>query len=475
MASMAFTKADPSPSATKSTSKTHSAPTSKSTTSIPTPTPTPILIIPPQCQDCYGPNNTSNMICYKNTQCVPLEYLCDSNSNPCTDDDGDQDPDDPILCQDQLCVPQNFLPVPSPGFGELRGSSRSDCLKGSYYSLFGAVPKYTLSCVERYQDAPTECESWEYASQSSCFLSTCGPELDCEPPFECKKIDSSDLYGICTNLNGTLSGMGNIDQSGGGITTRHSANHYLVQGLLIGMFSLALGIGLGVGFWYYKRKHISTRWTRSERDRSTRTNTLEKSTWISKLLLCGRSRSRNTINPTTDRPSTRLSRDSNMDSESIDGSFIEVGHSSNIFTGRWRWAQGNERSNRAMVPGGFSIFPEMEPPPVYNNGPDLPKYDDSTEEIALTSVDAQRDVAVSRPVSSYAAGAGRNMDIGMPRHVSTTSPIQQLDAPVVATLTERIPEEIFSPTTPSAERNHSQSRILGVSLRDQSELQITEK
>ncbi|KAG0001622.1 hypothetical protein BGZ80_008955 [Entomortierella chlamydospora] len=470
---MPSAEADPSISVTKSTSKSPSTPTSKSTI----PTPTPTLIIPSQCQDCYGPNNTSNMVCYKNTQCVPLDYLCDNDNNPCTDDDGVPDSDDPILCQDQLCVPQDFLPVPSPGFGELRGSSRSDCLTGSYYSLFGAVPKYTLSCVEPYQDAPTECESWEYAAQSSCFLSTCGPGLDCEPPYECKKIDSSDLFGIC-KLNGTLNGTGNSDQSDGEIISQHSANHYLIQGLLIGLFSLTLGIGLGVGFWYYKRKHTRARWTRSDRDRSVRINALEKSNWTSKLLFCGRrgrSRSRNTINSTTDGSSIRQSGDSNMDSESIDGSFMGPGHPNSAFSGRWRWARGNERLNSVMGSSGFSIFPEMEPPPIYNNGPDLPKYDDDAEEIALTGVNTQRDEAVSRPVSSHAVEVASNVDIGMSSHVSTTSPIQQSDSAVVTTLTERIPEEAASLTTPPTDGNHLQSRIPSVILQNQSETQKAEK
>ncbi|KAF9109767.1 hypothetical protein BGX27_007234 [Mortierella sp. AM989] len=358
------------------------------------------------------------MDCYKNTQCVPLKYLCDS-SDPCTDSDRYQDPDDHILCQDQLCTPKNFLPL---GFGKMRGSSLSECLKGSYYSLFGTVPKYTLSCVlEPYQNTPTECEPWEYAAQGFCFLSTCGPGLDCQPPFNCQKLDSNDLYGTCTDPSGSPRDMGNTDQSGNGMNTRHSAKEYLIQGLLIGIFSVALGIGLGVGFWFYKRKRIGTRWAQSERNGTDSTKGLP---WFSRIIPYERSRSSNTINPTVDPSVARESRDSIMDSESINGSFMDVGRSTNISSGRWRWAQGNGRLTRAMAPGAFNIFPEMDPPPMYHNGPGLPTYDDSTEEIVLTSVseaasNGQRDGNDSRPVSSHTSIVVENIEA--PSHASISS------------------------------------------------------
>ncbi|ORZ11763.1 hypothetical protein BCR41DRAFT_356892, partial [Lobosporangium transversale] len=88
--------------------------------------------------DCMGPNNTNinNMTCYKNTHIVDTQ-----------DPNDDQDYDNgPILCQDQLCVAANFLPLPSPGSGKMSRSSSSDCLIGNYYSLFGSIPS-TLSLV----------------------------------------------------------------------------------------------------------------------------------------------------------------------------------------------------------------------------------------------------------------------------------------------------------------------------------------
>ncbi|KAF9125705.1 hypothetical protein BGW39_007208 [Mortierella sp. 14UC] len=110
------------------------------------------------------------MTCFKNTLCVPLQYLCDSAaSSTCSvsngngassddDDSGDNYSNVPILCQNQLCNPQNFPPLPYQGSGRI---DRAYCLKGSFYSLYSgsdnsgsssgsssSTPKYTASCVE---------------------------------------------------------------------------------------------------------------------------------------------------------------------------------------------------------------------------------------------------------------------------------------------------------------------------------------
>ncbi|KAF9968514.1 hypothetical protein BGZ70_003075 [Mortierella alpina] len=226
---------------TTSSKALHSAFASRTTSSAPA---TPTIPIPPQCQPCHGPNSTyPSMVCYKNTQCVPQAYLCDTISNPCTDSDGEPDSDDPILCsQDQLCVPRSYLPYPSPGYGKVQPTD--SCLSGGYYSLYGSTKKYTKSCVEPFVDRPTLCEPWEYASQSSCYLSTCGePNLNCEPPFVCKKTHPSDPYGLCSNPNDPSGNpAGAAGTSGGGsITDRYSSKDYLIQGLLIGACSLAIG------------------------------------------------------------------------------------------------------------------------------------------------------------------------------------------------------------------------------------------
>ncbi|KAG0269196.1 hypothetical protein BGZ95_002153, partial [Linnemannia exigua] len=93
------------------------------------------------------------MTCFKNTLCVPLQYLCNSaasstcssnNSNSTVNDtlsddsnggdsSGDNYSNVPILCQNQLCNPQNFPPYPYQGSGRI---DRSYCLEGTFYSLY---------------------------------------------------------------------------------------------------------------------------------------------------------------------------------------------------------------------------------------------------------------------------------------------------------------------------------------------------
>ncbi|KAK5810278.1 hypothetical protein F5H01DRAFT_348666 [Linnemannia elongata] len=280
--------------ALSSSTKPHA--TKSTSTLLPSPTPTPI--IPEQCQGCYGPNNTSGMTCFKNTQCVPLQYLCDFLSSPtCSsssasggdgggDGDNDNDKDGgrasvPILCQNQLCNPQNFPPLPYQESGRI---DRTYCLDGSFYSLYSgssagsSTPKYTASCVEESMFLTTDgnggsdedCKGpWEYFAIGSCFLKTCGPGMDCVPPFTCQLFNSTvpgvntnssggaeEGYGICVDPNGSSSSSGGRRGgiNGGSAAPKYSAREYLLQGLLIGLCTLALGVGLGVGFWRYKRK-----------------------------------------------------------------------------------------------------------------------------------------------------------------------------------------------------------------------------
>ncbi|KAG0054495.1 hypothetical protein BGZ83_011089 [Gryganskiella cystojenkinii] len=348
------------------------------------------------------------MTCYQNTQCIPTSLLC-SPTSPCTDDDGDQDPDDPILCQDQLCVGVNFLPLPSPGFGKLDRSA-SDCWPGQYYSLFGETPKYTQSCVRSYVSVPTSCQPWEYLAQSSCFLSTCKDHTYCETPFFCVKKNSGDAYGICSN-NGTQSGVGDgsSNGSGGGSAAKYSAQQYLVQGLLIGICCLALGVGLGVGFWHYRNKRRRIRrWTDTtdltaeEDDRTPGASSVRQhrssspaakgsDSILLRLLLCGRTRERAAAEPAVDNLAAYHENNTNnvnnnpvSDPESREGSLVIERRSSLLPPSRWRWAAGGGGGLRNM-----SVVPEFEPPPMYHNGPALPTYGDSTEDIALTSVRRQ--------------------------------------------------------------------------------------
>ncbi|KAF9946234.1 hypothetical protein BGZ72_000513 [Mortierella alpina] len=334
------------------------------------------------------------MICYKDTQCVPQTYFCDTISNPCTDPDGEPDSDDPILCnQDQLCVPKNYLPFPSPGSGKVRQTD--NCLAGSYYSLYGSTKKYTKSCIEPYVDRPTNCEPWEYAAQSSCYLSTCrDPDLNCEPPFVCKKAHPTDSYGLCSNPNDPFDNPGGAAgaNDGGSNTDRYSSKDYLIQGRAPGASTTGLG-GSSTS-----SKHTS---------------------WLSTFLFCGRNRTRQrsaafsldtqTNNVTSSGPH----RDSLVDNESLEGSLFgdhrrnERSNNNMLFSGRWRWGARNTGAphhalSRTMMMMSMAppLDPEMDPPPLYHIGPKLPAYTDRTEDMALTSVHATTGAQTPDPPES---------------------------------------------------------------------------
>ncbi|KAF9434688.1 hypothetical protein BGZ76_007615 [Entomortierella beljakovae] len=398
------------------------------------------------------------MTCYKNTQCVPTKYLCDIDSS-CTDSDGDQDPDNPIYCQNQLCAPKDFLPFPSPGFGKMNNSV-SDCQEGNYYSLFGSTPKYTRTCVEPYQDTPVHCQSWEYAYQSSCFFSTCGPGLDCVRPFECVRLNDMDLHGVCINPNGKSG-------SQGGIYSQRPKSS-LVQGIIIGICSLILGIGLGVGYWHYKRRRSQR--DHIDSDQPTLTNSSKGSSWFSRFFSFRKSKSRNTTSRTMDRTSTQDSRDSIIDSESTNGSFVNMGRSTNVISGRWRWPQGTGRFNfnRSVAPNGLGIYPEIEPPPMYHVEPDLPSYVNTIEEIDMTNVhhvatnsDQQHQSPENRRASNNSVGTIRNFDNGESLRTSITishslvERQQGEEGPSVSLVSENIVPSSTMPNSPSRLSNLS--------------------
>ncbi|KAF9987002.1 hypothetical protein BGZ75_001187 [Mortierella antarctica] len=426
---MSLALAATTPTTTSATASLHSSLASRTSPAPPTPT----IPIPPQCQQCHGPNSTfPAMVCYKNTQCVPQTYLCDTISNPCTDSDGEPDSDDPILCNnDQLCVPQNYLPYPSPGFGKVQQTD--SCLSGSYYSLYGSTKKYTKSCIEPFVDRPPDCEPWEYAAQSSCYLSTCGePDLNCEPPFVCQKAHSNDPYGLCSNPNDPSGNSGGAagTSDGGSTTDRYSSRDYLIQGLLIGACSLAIGVGLGVGFWHYRQKKRSrTQWAPSSSSSSSPpppatasslapgaaaataaaaagdSSTSKHPSWLSTVLLCGRNKTRQrsatvSMDSNHNVPSSGQHRDSLVDSESLEGSLFgdqrRRERSNNmLFSGRWRWGERTTSAHHHALSRNLVMMmsmgppdPEMDPPPVYHIGPKLPAYTDRTEDIPRTSVHA---------------------------------------------------------------------------------------
>ncbi|KAF9383850.1 hypothetical protein CPB97_006165 [Podila verticillata] len=245
------------------------APTSTkhSSTSPALPTPT----IPPGCELCYPSNATHT--CLHNTQCVPIASLCNSLTNPCPS--SSFDPSDPVDCLDQICSDEKSLPLPFPipGTPVLRTTPNLDdfCFPGNFSSLSQTISsssQYIFSCVLRTPSGSvqqTNCSDWEYAFRGSCFLRTCGGPstagatfMGCLDGYNCKKHKTSDQYGLCIGKNDVdpygSSGDGDSDDGNGGSAGQYSSKEYLLQGLLIGICSLILGIGMAVGFWHYRMK-----------------------------------------------------------------------------------------------------------------------------------------------------------------------------------------------------------------------------
>ncbi|KAF9425734.1 hypothetical protein BGZ94_007274 [Podila epigama] len=369
------------------------------------------------------------------TQCVPLEYLCNSTSSPCTDPANP--PANPVDCLDdrQLCSDPKSLPLPSPLPSDVPWNRQSPdgCLPGNFTALSQTYPKkYIYSCPLEANniDTPVDCEDWEYAYRGSCYLSTCGQGiLDCLPGFTCQKAKATNAFGICV-ANGDPNPYDDDDTSNtknkydsGGSAGQYSSKDYLVQGLLIGVCCLILGVGLGVGFWHYRMKRTSRSLRRREssgsrsyppnhrsssnrsrnsmsssaHQRPTHFNSTstsassstmtKRSSWMSRIFGCGKRR-RSSVQPRGGY-SDRSQRDSIVDTESQEGDENSLARrSSSIFvTGRWRWGHGGSR----MIPhegvgGNLAMLAEMDPPPMYQNGPELPTYCDSTEDIVMTSL-----------------------------------------------------------------------------------------
>ncbi|KFH69035.1 hypothetical protein MVEG_05837 [Podila verticillata NRRL 6337] len=245
------------------------APTSTkhASTSPALPTPT----IPPGCEFCYPSNATHT--CFQNTQCVPIASLCNALTNPCPS--SSYDPTDPVDCLDQICSDEKSLPLPFPILNTpvLRTTPKLDelCFPGNFSSLSQTISsssQYIFSCVLRTPNGPvpqTNCSDWEYAFQGSCFLRTCGGPstagatfMGCLDGYNCKKHKSTDQYGLCIGDNDTdpygSSGDGDSDDGYGSSAGQYSSKEYLLQGLLIGVCSLILGVGMAVGIWHYRMK-----------------------------------------------------------------------------------------------------------------------------------------------------------------------------------------------------------------------------
>ncbi|KAI8606366.1 hypothetical protein EDD21DRAFT_361174 [Dissophora ornata] len=302
---------------------------------------------------------------------------------------------DPIACQDQLCYAKDFLPLPLPGSGKVNRNSSSNCMNGTFFSLYGTpvasggVVRYTQSCVGQFSTGQTaSCSSWEYQAQSSCFLSTCGPGMGCQQPFECRKSSTSSaaqLYGICMSPNSTEDPGDDGDQD--------SAKDRLIVGLLIGLCGLVLSAGIGTGFWHFRKRRLrQLRLQNGEREDDRVWN--EKMSLLSALKVCcdscfffgGGSRRRRSDGAATARGTRHVRVVSLAESDSPENP-LETDHRSNlIFARRWRWGHGQHAGAGAGVTeGGVAVLPELEPPPLYHQGPELPSYQDRNT-ILLTPV-----------------------------------------------------------------------------------------
>lgn len=82
--------------------------------------------------------------------------------------------------------------------------------------------------------------------------------MGCLDGYNCKKHKSTDEFGLCIGENDTdpygSSGDGDSDDGNDGSAGQYSSKEYLLQGLLIGICSLILGVGMAVGFWHYRMK-----------------------------------------------------------------------------------------------------------------------------------------------------------------------------------------------------------------------------
>ncbi|KAI1291518.1 hypothetical protein EDD11_008862 [Mortierella claussenii] len=371
------------------------------------PTTTPSSTIPRSCRLNCPANNAFGLTCFKNTQCVPVALLCSytatavngtttAMNHPCMDTTGPATAQDPITCQEQLCIANNFLPLPAPGTGKMNRNSSANCLKGSYFSLYGSSGtastgggmRYTQSCIASNsvpEQPSTVCKEWEYLAQNSCLLKTCGPNMDCEPPFICRKSKYAAppaLYGLCMNPNSTA------DPGGDDSTADNdSSKDHLLIGLLVGLCSLVVGTGVGAAFWHFRKTRMRqlALLNSEEDDRILR----EKTSFMATIrsCCCGiRSRARGThgLGGTRDMRVVSVA-----ESDGHESSLMADHRTNLIFARRWRWGAGvqhSEAGGRAgMTAGGVAIIPEMEPPPLYHQGHDLPSYRDRNT-ILLTPV-----------------------------------------------------------------------------------------
>lgn len=389
-----------------------------------TPAPTFPPVVAKRCKDCLSP--ASGSTCYQNTQCIPMVLLCNNATNPCVDGQGIPPSSSPVNCHtNQLCYADSYLPLPGSVDSmdqNVQRSSSSNCLSGSYFSLFGYTPatssqdvvRYTESCagVGNSQNAltsPPICQAWEYQVENACFLKTCndGLAMKCEAPFVCKKLLSANGYGLCWNPNSTVPDPSN--DGNGYQDPAEERKERLIQGLLIGICSLIFIVGVSLGLWHYRKKRakrlVAMRdgldpngGRRHHAYAERRSTDMDEGLW-QRLIRCGRRRktvsdsnaqqddngTHHGLQPSSTRESREMRVVSLTESEGNESSLL-VGSDHNrshmVFARRWRWGGGVAGQSS---PGGHdggggltmtAVMPEIEPPPLYHHGGDLPVYRD---------------------------------------------------------------------------------------------------
>ncbi|KAF9363083.1 hypothetical protein BGX34_004901 [Mortierella sp. NVP85] len=147
-----------------------------------------------------------------------------------------------------------------------------------------------------------------------------------------------------------------------------AARDHLILGILVGICTLVLGVGVAAACWRFRKSRLKLLRQLDSRDHD---NILHEKTLLLYACCC--------LGAGTMRPYGRgggISDDgvpTDVDTqgprvitveepESHEGSLMTGNRSNAIFARRWRWGQ-----DRIVVP-------EIEPPPMYHQGPELPTY-----------------------------------------------------------------------------------------------------
>ncbi|KAF9200309.1 hypothetical protein BGZ49_009473 [Haplosporangium sp. Z 27] len=279
--------------------------------------------------------------------------------------------------------------------------------------------RYTQSCVFEAtlptNSTKTVCKDWEYLGQNSCFLKTCGPGLDCEPPWVCRRSNFTGTeapYGLCMSANST------VDPSDDGDGDSSTPHDRLIVGILVGVCSLVLGVGVGTGICHYRKRRMRQMAVRSLDPNANSLNQKSSTlrTYFDACCCCfyGANMGLQGNNMDIDNSQDDDVRGPRVLSvtesdQGTENSLISSHRSNLVFARRWRWGAGRHAGEDTsggrvgVTSGGVAVLPEFEPPPLYNQGPDLPTYRDRNS-IMLTSVSRPHSVGNQIPLENIETG-----------------------------------------------------------------------